>query len=75
MARCPECAGKMTYNNMMKQMVCNSCGLSMTRHDLDTSWQKVRSQNYSDSDDKDKARSKRKDWLEWYSSSKEDKNK
>ncbi len=52
MARCPECAGLMTYNNMLKQMVCNSCGLSLTRHDLDQYWKKIRTSGV-DGDDLD----------------------
>ncbi len=74
MARCPECAGKMTYNNYMKMMVCNSCGLSLTRHDLDMAWNKIRNENYDD-DSHQKTKSRRQDWLDWYSSSKEDKRK
>ena len=75
MARCPECAGKMEFNHMIKQKVCMSCGLSLNDHDLDMYWQKVRNQNISDADESDKKKSRRKDWLEWYSSSKEDKNR
>jgi len=75
MARCPECAGKMTYNNMIKQMVCNSCGLSLSRHDLDTYWQKIRTENVDGSDELQQKKSRKKEWLDWYASSKSDKEK
>ena len=52
-----------------------SCGLSLNDHDLDMYWEKVRNQNISESDESEKKKNKRKDWLDWYSSSKEDKDK
>ena len=73
MARCPECAGAMEFNHMIKQVVCMSCGLSLTRHDLETYWQKVRSQNMSEADETEKKKSRKREWLDWYSSSKTDK--
>lgn len=75
MARCPECAGKMTFNPMTKSMVCNSCGLSLTRYELSKYWEKIKDQNYEDMDQSQKKRSRRKEWLDWYSESKEDKKR
>lgn len=75
MVRCPECAGIMTWNSMIKQMVCNSCGLSLTRHELDTYWQKIRTENIAGSDELQQKKSRKKEWLDWYSSSKEEKNR
>jgi hypothetical protein len=75
MARCPECAGVMEYNRYQKAQVCNSCGLSLTRHELDTYWQKIRTENVSGSDEVQQKKSRKKEWLDWYSSSKEDKNR
>ncbi|MFX1398826.1 MAG: hypothetical protein ACFFAS_17485 [Promethearchaeota archaeon] len=75
MARCPECAGKMTFNSMIKQMVCNSCGLSLSRHDLDSYWQKIRTENQDNSDELQRKKNRRKEWLDWYSKSKDEKNK
>ena len=72
MARCPECAGKMTYNPNNRLMVCNSCGLSLTRYELDHYWDKVRSENITP-DNVQKEKDRRKEWLEWYSKSKEEK--
>jgi len=72
MARCPECAGKMTYNPDNRLMVCNSCGLSLTRYELDHSWGKVRNENVT-VDDVQKKKDRRKEWLDWYSKSKSEK--
>jgi len=72
-SRCPECAGKMTYNPNLKQMVCNSCGLSLSRYELDNYWKKIKEQNLNDVDESEKSRQRKKEWLEWYSRSKEDK--
>ncbi len=73
MARCPECAGFMKYVSFNKQMICSSCGLSVTRHELDIMWKKVRDSNFNDNDDHQRKKSKRKEWLDWYSKSKEEK--
>jgi len=72
MARCPECAGKMTYNPDNRLMVCNSCGLSLTRYELDHYWDKVRNENVT-VDDVQKKKDRRKEWLDWYSKSKSEK--
>lgn len=53
-------------------MVCNSCGLSLTRYELDHYWDKVRSENITP-DNVQKEKNRRKEWLEWYSKSKEEK--
>ena len=73
MARCPECAGKMTYNPANRMMVCNSCGLSLTRFELDRYWSKVRDERGSDVDIVSKEKNRRKEWLDWYSKSKDEK--
>jgi hypothetical protein len=53
-------------------MVCNSCGLSLTRYELDHYWDKVRSENVT-TDNVKKEKDRRKEWLDWYSKSKEEK--
>ena len=74
MSRCPECAGKMEFNYINKHMVCKSCGLSLTRHDLDQYWKKIRDQNIAEDDDMQRKKSRRKEWLDWYSKSKDEKS-
>ena len=73
MARCPECEELMKYHSAIKQIVCQSCGLSLTRHELDSDWKKVRNENAPEADDSQRKKNRRKEWLEWYSSSKEEK--
>ena len=72
MARCPECAGNMKYNPDNRR-VCSSCGLSLTRFELDQFWHKIRNERGLESDEVQKAKNRRKDWLDWYSKSKEEK--
>ncbi|MHA1149218.1 MAG: hypothetical protein ACTSR8_13345 [Promethearchaeota archaeon] len=62
----------MKYEPYIKQMVCQSCGLSLTRSDLDNYWRKIRDQNIEDDDSLQKKRNRRKEWLDWYSSSKKE---
>ena len=75
LARCPECAGKLTYNPNNRMMVCNSCGLSLSRGELDTYWKKIKTQNIDDQDEFQQKKSRRKEWLDWHSKSKDDKEK
>jgi hypothetical protein len=63
----------MKYHSAIKQIVCQSCGLSLTRHELDRYWKKVRSENITEGDDLQQKKNKRKEWLEWYSKSKSEK--
>jgi hypothetical protein len=65
----------MKYHSDIKQIVCKSCGLSLTRHELDGYWQKVRNENVINADESEKKKNRRKEWLEWYSSSKSDKDR
>ena len=74
-ARCPECAGFMKFQPKTKAMVCKSCGLSLTRSELDIYWKKIRDSNSSEGDEFQQKKSRRKDWLEWYSKSKAEKEK
>lgn len=71
MARCPECAGKMTYNPANRLQVCNSCGLSLSKFDLDRAWRDLKDKHAEEDDDFQRKKSKRKEWLEWYSSKKD----
>ena len=46
---------------------------SLSRYDLDKTWEKVRSEHSSGDDDMQKAKNRRKDWLDWYAKSKSEK--
>ena len=63
----------MKYHSAIKQVVCQSCGLSLTRHELDRYWKKVRNENTAEVDVMQQKKNKRKEWLEWYSKSKSEK--
>lgn len=63
----------MKYHSAIKHVVCQSCGLSLTRHELDRYWKKVRSENIAEMDEAQQKKNKRKEWLEWYSKSKSEK--
>ena len=63
----------MKYHSDIKQIVCKSCGLSLTRHELDNVWKKVRNENVTEADSSQQKKNRRKEWLEWYSSSKKSK--
>mgnify|MGYP006298511339 CR=1 FL=1 len=73
MARCPECAGKMEWESALKMMVCQSCGLSLNRHELDSYWKEIKQQNINEADEYQDKKRRKKDWLDWYSKSKDDK--
>ena len=75
MAKCPECGGKTKYRYDTKSIVCQSCGLAMTRSELESFWRKVRTQNITEIDESQKKKNKRKDWLDWYSKSKSEKER
>jgi hypothetical protein len=63
----------MKYQSAIKQMVCQSCGLSLTRHELDRDWKKVRNENATAADESQQKKSRRKEWLDWYGKSKSEK--
>jgi len=46
-----------------------------TRSELDNYWKKVRESNVSDDDDFQQKKTRRKDWLDWYSKSKAEKER
>ena len=54
-------------------MVCGSCGLSLSRYELDHYWSNIRDERVSVADEVTKAKNRRKEWLDWYSKSKEEK--
>ncbi len=75
MARCPECGGFLKWVPAIRQLACQSCGLSLTRNELDNYWKKIRNENYNETDALTKSKNRRKEWLDWYSKSKEEKER
>lgn len=60
MPRCPECGGKMIYNRSSKTYICTSCGLVLTREQLDEMRESLLREYEEES------RSKAKEYLEWW---------
>ena len=54
-------------------MVCGSCGLSLSRYELAHYWSNIRDERGAATDEVQKAKNRRKEWLDWYSKSKEEK--
>ncbi|GAB4328909.1 MAG: hypothetical protein Kow0069_36270 [Promethearchaeota archaeon] len=71
MARCPECGGIMEYNPALKLLVCTSCGLAVTRSELDRMHDEQRKRLDPQSREEER-RKRRKEYLDWYLSSKKD---
>ncbi len=71
MASCPECGGKMKFNPSNRHVVCTSCGLSLTRYELEHYWKSIKAEQGDFEDDFKKEKSRRKEWLEWWASRKE----
>jgi hypothetical protein len=65
----------MEYESRTKSMVCNSCGLSLKRHELDAYWKQIKEENTQDLDQSQRKKKRRKDWLDWYAKSKEEKER
>jgi hypothetical protein len=65
----------MKFNPQSKSLVCQSCGLSLKRYELENYWKKIRNENIDDLDESSRKKQRRKDWLDWYSSSKEEKER
>jgi hypothetical protein len=71
---CPECGGITRFNPAMKRIVCESCGLSITRDELDNMKDKLRDDiAYYDDRQQEKTKfdtKKRRndDYLNWWTS-------
>jgi len=60
---CPECGGEMIFDRSRYAYVCRTCGLTLTRFELD----KYRDRKGSRKEDED---SWKKEYLKWWLSSK-----
>ncbi len=71
-ARCPECGGFMKSDPNMKLMVCTSCGLAVSRSELDRMHDR-RLDGQGEESARDAQRRKRhKDYLNWYLGTKDE---
>ncbi|MHA2061454.1 MAG: hypothetical protein ACW963_04085 [Candidatus Sifarchaeia archaeon] len=67
---CPECAGTMKYDRYIRLMVCQRCGLAVTREELDKMRAELRKFARVE-DTEDEKRRNRKEYLDWYLGQKE----
>ena len=67
---CPECAGSMKYDRYVRMMVCQRCGLAVTREELDKMRAELRKFAQVE-DTEDEKRRSRKEYLDWYLGQKE----
>jgi transcription initiation factor TFIIIB Brf1 subunit/transcription initiation factor TFIIB len=67
---CPECAGSMKYDRYVRLMVCQRCGLAVTREELDKMRAELRKFAQVE-DTEDEKRRSRKEYLDWYLGQKE----
>jgi hypothetical protein len=67
---CVECAGTMKYDRYVRLMVCQRCGLAVTREELDKMRAELREFARVE-DTEDEKRRSRKEYLDWYLGQKE----
>lgn len=66
---CPECGGELKFDLSSKNFICKSCGLFASREKIDEIRDKAEAASV------DKRRVKHDDYLDWWQSSKKDKQK
>ncbi len=66
---CPECGGEMYYDTLLKRYACRSCGLSLTYQELIEMKEKLR--HSPGTDETEKRKKRRKEYLDWWFSKKE----
>ena len=66
---CPECGGKLEFDSVSKNFICKSCGLFASREKIE----ELRESR--ETDYRDKRKSVHDAYLEWWQTSKKDKQK
>lgn len=62
---CPECGGLLKFDPSRKRYVCQSCGLSLSREEIDEIHYK--NQRLNEEDEKERVR---KEYLKWWATKK-----
>ncbi len=65
--KCPEDSSEMAFDYKVKKYVCQNCGLSLTRSEIENQWDEIR---YGKEDPEDKKSRERKEYKDWYFSKK-----
>ena len=71
MARCPECGGEMRSNSSIRRLVCQSCGLALTREELDRAREDIRNR-FLQEDPVEAEKKKKQEYLNWLLKRKEE---
>ncbi|MCS7098621.1 MAG: transposase [Candidatus Methanomethyliaceae archaeon] len=66
MLTCPECGGNMRFQASIRRYVCLSCGLSLTRDEID----EIRAKYRDEMKGKEEEKEKKKEYIKWWTSSK-----
>jgi tRNA(Ile2) C34 agmatinyltransferase TiaS len=66
---CPECGGELKFDAVSKNFICKSCGLFASREKFDELRDK------KEGEMNDRRRLSRDDYLDWWQTSKKDKQK
>lgn len=64
MLACPECGGDMRFQSSIRRYVCLSCGLSLTRDEIDEIKAKYRSEIKNEKEEV------KKEYMKWWTKSK-----
>ncbi|MEM2125286.1 MAG: TFIIB-type zinc ribbon-containing protein [Candidatus Methanosuratincola sp.] len=62
---CPECGGLLKFDPSRKRYVCQSCGLSLSREEIDEI--RYKNQRLNEEDEKERVR---KEYLKWWATKK-----
>ncbi|MDH7556233.1 MAG: TFIIB-type zinc ribbon-containing protein [Candidatus Methanosuratincola sp.] len=62
---CPECGGVLKFDPSRKRYVCQSCGLSLSREEIDEI--RYKDQKLNEEEEKERVR---KEYLKWWSTKK-----
>ncbi|MGQ9759311.1 MAG: TFIIB-type zinc ribbon-containing protein [Candidatus Methanomethylicaceae archaeon] len=65
MTVCPECGGELKFDPSQKRYVCISCGLSLTRDEIDEMRAK-----YAQITTEDEKEKQKKEYLKWWTTKK-----